>query len=315
MRGWPVGNARLEPGFEKDFDAKGSVIICPGGAYRFLSPREAEPVARRFLKKGWRPYILRYSVGENLGTAPLEEAAGALRLVRDLDAGAGKKRPVVFCGFSAGGHLAASLGVYWNNAAVFPNAAFRALQRPDGLVLAYPVITAGPFAHRESIDRLTGTFPAAGNAAAGKDAAADKASGGMTAGGDAGARVTGSGPLVAGADADNTSGGMTADGGAGARVTGRDFFSLEKHAGADTPPSFIWHTAADESVPVQNSLLFAEALIRGGAAVELHIFPRGVHGLSLATPEVDEPEAGRLSDAHAARWFDLCVEWLDGLGQ
>ncbi|MDR1586010.1 MAG: alpha/beta hydrolase [Treponema sp.] len=283
MRGWSLGNGRLEPCFEKDFDASGSVIICPGGAYRFLSPREAGPVARRFAQSGWRPYILRYPVGENLGTAPLEEAAAALRLVRERDAGAGVKKPVVVCGFSAGGHLAASLGVHWNNAAVFPDAASRALQRPDALVLAYPVISAGHFAHRESIDRLTGTFPAAGNAAAGTGAAAGKASGMAAAG-------AGNAPLVAG-----------------------DFFSLEKHAGADTPPAFIWHTATDESVPVQNSLLFAEALVRAGTPVELHVFPRGAHGLSLATPDVDEPEAGRLSDAHVARWFDLCVEWLNSL--
>ncbi|MDR2786136.1 MAG: alpha/beta hydrolase, partial [Treponema sp.] len=128
MQGWSAGKARLEPGFEKDFEAAGSVIICPGGAYRFLSPREAEPVARRFLEKGWRPFILRYSVGENLGTLPLEEAARAVRLVREE--AAGRKRPVVLCGFSAGGHLAASLGVHWNNAAVFPDAAARRLQRP-----------------------------------------------------------------------------------------------------------------------------------------------------------------------------------------
>jgi acetyl esterase/lipase len=265
MQGWSVGKGQLEPCFEKDFDAAGSVIICPGGAYRWLSPREAEPVARRFLEKGWRPYILRYSVGENLGTTPLEEAAGAVRLVRERHGGAGKKRPVVLCGFSAGGHLAASLGVHWNNAAVFPGAVSRALQRPDALALCYPVISAGVFAHRESIECLAGT--AANGGAAG-------------------------GPPLAGGD----------------------FFSLEKHAGADTPPAFIWHTATDESVPVQNSLLFAEALIRAGTPVELHIFPRGIHGLSLATPEVDEPEAGRLSDAHVARWFDLCIEWLNSPG-
>jgi acetyl esterase/lipase len=265
---------RLVPGFKKDFDAAGSVIICPGGAYRFLSPREAEPVARRFLEKNWRPYILRYSVGKNLGTAPLREAAEAVRLVREQDAAAGRKRPVVLCGFSAGGHLAASLGVHWNNAAVFPGAASRVPQRPDGLVLAYPVISAGAFAHRESIERLTGTASPA--AAAG------------------------------GISPDGTAAG-------GGQPGGGDFFSLEKHAGPDTPPAFIWHTAADKSVPVQNSLLFAEALARCGVPVELHIFPRGVHGLSLATPEVDEPEAGRLSDAHVARWFELCVEWLDSL--
>jgi acetyl esterase/lipase len=263
MRSWSVGNARLEPGFEGDFKAAGSVIICPGGAYRFLSPREAEPVARCFAERGWRPYVLRYSTGENLGTAPLREAAEAVRLVRERDAAAGEKGLVVLCGFSAGGHLAASLGVHWNNAAVFPDAASRALQRPDALVLAYPVISAGVFAHRESIDRLAGTVSAAADGAA--------------------------------------------------MPGGAEFFSLEKYVRTDTSPAFIWHTAADELVPVQNSLLFADALLCGGVPVELHVFPRGLHGLSLATPEVDEPEAGRLSDVHVARWFDLCVEWLNDL--
>jgi acetyl esterase/lipase len=263
MKSRPVESALLEAGFEGDFNAAGSVIICPGGAYRFLSPREAEPVARRFSERGWRPYILRYTTGENLGTVPLREAAEAVRQLREWDAAAGEKGTVVLCGFSAGGHLAASLGVYWNNAAVFPDAASRRLQRPDALVLAYPVISAGVFAHRESIDRLAGT-------------------------------------LAAAADGGTVPGGV-------------EFFSLEKHVGADTPPAFIWHTAADEMVPVENSILFANALIRSGIETELHIFSRGLHGLSLATPEVDEPEAGRLSDTHIARWFDLCVAWLNGL--
>ncbi|MDR2134125.1 MAG: alpha/beta hydrolase, partial [Treponema sp.] len=221
-----------------------------------------------FSERGWRPYILRYTTGENLGTAPLREAAEAVRQLRERAAAAGEKGPVVLCGFSAGGHLAASLGVHWNNAAVFPDAASRGLQRPDALVLCYPVISAGVFAHRESMERLTGSVSSNGKA----------------------------------------DGSVSADG-----MAGGDFFSLEKHAGPDTPPAFIWHTASDELVPVQNSLLFAEALLRGGVPVELHVFPRGPHGLSLATPEVDEPEAGRLSDAHVARWFELCVEWLDGL--
>jgi acetyl esterase/lipase len=188
---------------------------------------------------------------------------------------------VVLCGFSAGGHLAASLGVHWNNAAVFPDAAARRLQRPDALVLCYPVISAGVFvfAHRESMDRLLGTLSPAADAAA---------PGGTVSRGDKAGR---SGTVPGGAD----------------------FFSLENHVSADTPPSFIWHTGADKSAPVQNSLLFAEALLRSEVPVELHVFPHGMHGLSLATPEVDEPEAGRLSDAHVARWFDLCVEWLDGL--
>jgi acetyl esterase/lipase len=280
MREIPAGSGQLERCFQEDFDSPGSVIICPGGSYRFLSPREAEPVARRFLESGWRPYILRYSTGENLGTTPLLEAARALRLVREQDAASGRKGPVVLCGFSAGGHLAASLGVHWNNAALFPDASSRLLQRPDALALCYPVINVGVFTRQEIMDGFTRIFlPAAG---------ATDGLGGATVGSDATA-------------------------GSGATVGSVDLFTLESHVGADTPPSFIWHTACDELVPAQNSLLFADALLRAGVPLELHIFPRGRHGLSLATPEVDEPEAGRLSDVHVARWFDLCIEWMNGI--
>ena len=58
-------------------------------------------------------------------------------------------------GFSAGGHLAASLGVLWNH----PDLKLGSACRPDALVLCYPVITAGEFAHRESIDNVTGGDP------------------------------------------------------------------------------------------------------------------------------------------------------------
>ena len=61
-------NDILEQAFDEDFDAAGSVIICPGGGYSFLSLREAEPVARRFREQRWRPYILRYSTP--YGVAP-----------------------------------------------------------------------------------------------------------------------------------------------------------------------------------------------------------------------------------------------------
>ena len=43
---------------------------------------------------------------------------------------------------------------------------------------------------------------------------------------------------------------------------------------------------------------------------EMHLYPRGVHGLSLATPEVDEPEKHRVADPHIAGWFGQCLEWL-----
>lgn len=225
---------------------KGAVLICPGGGYELVSPREAGPVAECFIRGGWQAFVLQYNVEPvPLGTQPLEEAAWAMRTIRATGVGR-----IAACGFSAGGHLAASLGVHWNDAELFPDPAERRRQRPDALILSYPVISAGPHAHRGSMDRLA------------------------------------------------------RDGDAG-------YFSLENHVGADTPPTFLWHTAADELVPVQNSLLFAEALSRAGVPYEMRIFPFGVHGLSTAAPDVDQPEKGRFADPHVARWVPDCLAWLD----
>lgn len=234
-------------------DAKGMVVVCPGGGYWFVSPREAEPVARAFMEAGWQAFILTYSVeDEVLGTKPLREVAWAVRTARDLGAGMGLSgKPLALSGFSAGGHLAASLGVHWNDAALFPDPEERDRQRPDALILSYPVIMDGLHRHPTSFERL------------------------------------------AGENGDT------------------HYFSLEKHVDIGTPPTFLWHTAEDQTVPVQNSLRFAEALIEYGVPVEMHIYPFGVHGLSLATEEVVQPEEGRLVDPHVAGWFGLCVEWLD----
>ena len=117
------------------------------------------------------------------------------------------------------------------------------------MILCYPVITTGVYAHRASIDNLC--------------------------------------------------------------ATDQTYYSLEEHVTGNTPPTFLWATMSDDEVPVQNSLLMAEALSEAGVPYELHIFPKGVHGLSLCTPEVDEPERGRLADVHVARWFALCMEWLE----
>jgi dipeptidyl aminopeptidase/acylaminoacyl peptidase len=57
--------------------------------------------------------------------------------------------------------------------------------------------------------------------------------------------------------------------------------SCEKHVSAQTPPCFIWHTAEDDAVPVENSMLFASALRKNGISFELHIYTKGRHGLGL----------------------------------
>ncbi len=70
----------------------------------------------------------------------------------------------------------------------------------------------------------------------------------------------------------------------------------------DTPPTFIWHTAEDKGVLVQNSLMFAEALAKAGVPFELHVFEKGPHGLGLGTRNYDP--------THWHRWTGDCNAWL-----
>ncbi|HVM63183.1 MAG TPA: alpha/beta hydrolase [Verrucomicrobiae bacterium] len=62
----------------------------------------------------------------------------------------------------------------------------------------------------------------------------------------------------------------------------KDEVSAEKHVTAQTPPCFIWATCEDPVVPVENSLMFAEALRAAGVPFDLHIYQHGKHGLGLA---------------------------------
>lgn len=132
-----------------------AIIICPGGSYEFCSDREADPPAFAFLNMGLQVFVLRYSTGKNAGDKnPLTELAASIKLVRE-NAGHWQIEPqkVLVCGFSAGGHLAASIGVHWNDPEVMARCGAKdaAYLRPDGLVLCYPVITSGVYAHRPTI--------------------------------------------------------------------------------------------------------------------------------------------------------------------
>ena len=64
-----------------------------------------------------------------------------------------------------------------------------------------------------------------------------------------------------------------------------NYMSLEKHVDSKTPPCFIWQTAADELVPVENSFLFAKACQQNGVPYALHIFSEGPHGLSVSNAD------------------------------
>lgn len=74
-------------------------------------------------------------------------------------------------------------------------------------------------------------------------------------------------------------------------------------AGARTPPAFLFHTAADQLVNVQNAYLYATRLASLGIDTEMHIYPGGRHGMGLAR-----------EDAHIAQWSGALAKWLEMLG-
>ena len=69
--------------------------------------------------------------------------------------------------------------------------------------------------------------------------------------------------------------------GANAPASARAKMDLHKAVTADTPPAFVWHTATDQVVPVENATAFANAMWAQKHICELHIFPQGPHGRGL----------------------------------
>jgi dipeptidyl aminopeptidase/acylaminoacyl peptidase len=71
--------------------------------------------------------------------------------------------------------------------------------------------------------------------------------------------------------------------------------SNELQVTAQTPPTFLFHTAEDQAVPVENSLMFATALAEHHVAFDLHVYEKGRHGIGLA-------------NGHP--WTEECLKWL-----
>ncbi len=87
--------------------------------------------------------------------------------------------------------------------------------------------------------------------------------------------------------------------------------SLERRVTPKTPPTFLWHTAEDPIVPVENSLLFASALRRRNVPFELHIFQKGGHGLSLGTEEIECKATHYPNQPNIRSWVRLLRTWLE----
>jgi len=219
---------------DEDEKIRPAMIVVPGGGYCMVSPTEGEIVAKEFYNKGYNAFVVTYTTNLLMTTPlklqPLKDLSKAVVLVRknvrqfriDPD-------KVIICGFSAGGHLCGSLAVHYDAKELVLSGEYEGISnRPDAVILSYPVITSGEYAHKDSFKALLG-----------QDAALEEL----------------------------------------------DYMSLEKHVTKDTPPAFLWHTATDGLVPVENSFLFAKACKEKSVPFELHVFGKGDHGLSLANKD------------------------------
>lgn len=133
------------PAREKNTGA--AVVICPGGGYaRQAMQHEGVLFARMLAEKGVAGIILKYRLPNSHHAVPLADAQESMRIVRanaaDWGIDPGK---VGIAGFSAGGHLASTLGTHCDSTC-----------RPDFMLLFYPVVTMGTYTHKGSRDNLLG---------------------------------------------------------------------------------------------------------------------------------------------------------------
>ncbi len=195
-----------------------AVLIFPGGGYARLSDAsfyfEGMAFAHWLSDRGVTGVVLRYTLPEGRNTQmPIADARQAMKVIRERGPKEWGVDPakVGVMGFSAGGHLAATLLTKYDEGS-----------RPDFGVLFYPVVTFDPkYAHE------------------------------------------GSARFLLGADASQAL---------------RDEWSAEKNIDAKTPPTLLFHSSDDATVPVMNSILFYNALIDNKVKASMGIFPAGRHG-------------------------------------
>lgn len=145
------------PGFTKK-----AILVIPGGGYsEVCAVKEGEPIAMAFLSQGYNAFVLNYSVRRRkCFPAQLIEASLAMKHIKDHASEYQIDPEKVFVvGFSAGGHLAGSLGVMWDRKEIYEATGMPyGYNKPAGMMLIYPVVSSDPqYGHLPSFYNLLGS--------------------------------------------------------------------------------------------------------------------------------------------------------------
>ena len=203
-----------------------AVLVCAGGGYGNIAiQKEGFNTANNLNSKGINAFVLKYRHLQYKQPAPLADAQRAMRLIRrDADAYGINPDKIGVIGYSAGGHLAASVSTMYNEKVYDREDDRNISARPDFSMLVYPVITMGSETHQGSKDNLLGKN------------ASDELS---------------------------------------------EKWSCENRITSDTPPTILFHCSDDNGVPVANSILYYQSLIKNGIDAEMHIYNKGGHGFGI----------------------------------
>jgi len=138
-----------------DFVRK-AILVIPGGGYGGVcADREGEPIAMAFMPYGYNAFVLHYSVGKPFPNH-LIQASKAMKYIKDNAERYNINPEKVFAvGFSAGGHLAATLGTMWDREEIYQELSMPfGYNKPAGMMLIYPVISGKEFRHAGSFQNL-----------------------------------------------------------------------------------------------------------------------------------------------------------------
>lgn len=266
-----------------------AIVVIPGGAYMLVGSNEGEPVAQAFYENGFQSFVFSYSTitsdlmkkhpdwtfdeaideGERLiydsdhvsSNYPnsLVELAMTMKLITDhADEMHVDVSKIATIGFSAGGHLSAVYGNWWNEKWLLEKAGLSKGIQPWFQVIGYGVTRFDEdylMWLKENQSGLIKMYKAFYNTI----------------------------------DPDKEI---------------MDEWSPVNTVNQNTPPTFIWHTAKDELVPIGQSLDYAKMLQEKHVPWEAHFYEQGSHALSLAS------ERTGTNESHVQTWFDLLMEWV-----